>query len=63
MPTLKAPKQIVFLVSLIVAILAWLSVFLDVPYIGQHPSILITLAYIALAVGCLRDGLLGEPPI
>ena len=53
MPTLKAPKQVVFLVSLILALVAWLSVFAGVPYIGGHPSILLTLAYIVLALGCV----------
>jgi hypothetical protein len=53
MPTLKAPKQVVFLISLILAIVAWISVLAGVPYIGGHPSILLTLAYIVLAVGCV----------
>ena len=52
MPTLKAPKQIVFLVSLAVAIVAWISFFAHIPYIGEHPSIFMTLAYVALALGC-----------
>jgi hypothetical protein len=52
MPTLKAPKQVVFLVSLILAILAWITAFTDIAYIGGHPSILMTFAYIILALGC-----------
>ena len=52
MPTLKAPNQVLFLVSLILATVAWLSVFADFGYLGQHPSILMTFAYILLAVGC-----------
>jgi hypothetical protein len=52
MPTLQAPKQIVFIVSLLIAIAAWLTVFFGFPYLGQHPSVLLTLAYIILAVGC-----------
>ncbi|MFZ1152195.1 MAG: hypothetical protein WAR76_21095 [Xanthobacteraceae bacterium] len=51
MPTLNAPNQIVFLVSLILAIIAWIGVFMAIPY-GEHPSILVTLAYVVLAVGC-----------
>jgi hypothetical protein len=52
MPTLKAPNQVAFLVSLILAIVAWISVFAGIPYIGGHPSILMTLAYVVLALGC-----------
>ena len=53
MRTLKAPKQTVFLVSQILAILAWITAFIDIEYIGGHPSILMTVAYIVLALGCL----------
>jgi hypothetical protein len=52
MPTLKAPKQVVVLVSLILAVIAWISVFAGIPYIGEHPSFLLTLAYVVLALGC-----------
>jgi hypothetical protein len=52
MRTLKAPKQVVFLVSLILAIAAWFSAFGGIAYIGGHPSILLTLAYVVLALGC-----------
>ena len=51
-PILKAPKQVVFLVSLILAVVAWISVFAGIPYIGGHPSVLLTLAYVVLALGC-----------
>jgi hypothetical protein len=52
MPTLKAPPRVVFLVSLIIAIVAWIAFSVDIKYIGQHPSILLTVAYVVLAVGC-----------
>ena len=52
MPTLKAPKQVLFLVSLIVAVVVWIGSFTHIAYIGEHPSILMTLAYVVLAVGC-----------
>jgi len=52
MPTLKAPNQAFFLVSVILAIVAWISSFAHIPHIGEHPSILMTLAYIVLALGC-----------
>ena len=53
MPTLNAPSQIVFLVSLILAVIAWIGAFAGISYIGAHPSILVTLAYVVLAVGCV----------
>jgi len=52
MPTLQAPKQIVLIVSLLIAIAAWLTAFFGFPYLGQQPSMLLTLANIILAVGC-----------
>ena len=52
MPTLKAPKQVVFLVSLILVILAWVSFLAGIPRIGEHPSILMILAWFILAAGC-----------
>ena len=53
MPTLKAPNQVAFLVSVILVIVAWISLFASIPYIGGHPSILMTLAYVVLALGCV----------
>jgi len=52
MPTLKAPKQVVFLASLILAIVAWIGAFAGIPYIAGYPSILLTLAIVGLALGC-----------
>ena len=52
MPTLKAPNKIVFLVSLILVIVAWASFLAGIPRIGEHPSILIILAFVVLAFGC-----------
>jgi hypothetical protein len=56
MPRLSAPTQITFLISLVIAIVAWIGSFAAIPYIGEHPSILMTLAYIVLAVGCVMKG-------
>jgi hypothetical protein len=56
MPTLNAPSQVVFLISLILAVIAVISYFVAIPYIGQHPSIPMTLAYVVLAVGCDMKG-------
>ncbi|MGB8826920.1 MAG: hypothetical protein WCD25_26610 [Pseudolabrys sp.] len=56
MPTLNAPSQVVFLISLILVVIAVIGYFVAIPYIGQHPSILMTLAYVVLAVGCVMTG-------
>jgi hypothetical protein len=55
MPTLKAPNRVLILVSLILAIVTWISSFTHIGYIGVHPSIFLTLAYVLLALGCLPD--------
>jgi hypothetical protein len=48
MRTLKAPNENVFCVSLILVFVAWMSVFLY--YIGEHPLILLTFAYLVLCI-------------
>ena len=53
MPTLKAPNRVLILVSLILAIVTWIASFTHIAYIGVHPLILLTLAYVLLALGCL----------
>jgi hypothetical protein len=53
MPNLHAPSQTTFLVSLVIAILAWIAYFASTPYIGEHPSGLLTVAFAYLAAGCL----------
>src|SRR6516164_8420232 len=54
MPALKAPNKIVFLVSLILVILAWVSALAHIPRLGEHPTILVMLAFVVLAFGCSR---------
>jgi hypothetical protein len=56
MPALNAPSQLVFLISLILAVIALIGYFAAIPYIGQHPSILMTLAYLVLGAGCVMKG-------
>ena len=56
MPTLNAPSQVVFLISLTLAVIALIGYFAAISYIGQQPSILMTLAYVVLAVGCVMKG-------
>jgi hypothetical protein len=53
--TLKAPNPVLFLVSLVLVVVAWISFSAGIPYIGEHPSGLLTLAYIVLAFTSLND--------
>ena len=50
---LNAPSQTTFLVSLAIAIIAWIGYSASIPYIGDHPSVLLTVAFAYLAAGCL----------
>ncbi|MGZ4986997.1 MAG: hypothetical protein ACXWBP_03050 [Limisphaerales bacterium] len=52
MPTLSAPSRLVFLLSLLLAIVAVINIFLAIPYFTQHPLWLMTAAYVVLAFGC-----------
>jgi hypothetical protein len=51
--SLHAPKPLVFIISLILLVIAWIGPFTPIPFIDAHPSFLITLGYIVLALGCL----------
>jgi hypothetical protein len=50
---LSAPSWTTFPVSLALAIIAWAAWFTSTPYIGEHPSALLTIAFVLLAAGCL----------
>jgi hypothetical protein len=50
--SLQAPKAVVFIISLILFIIAWIGPLTPIPLIDAHPSFLITAAYIVLALGC-----------
>jgi hypothetical protein len=50
--SLHAPKAAVFIISLILFVIAWIGYFAAIPYIGDHPSFLLTLAYAVVALGC-----------
>lgn len=53
---LNAPTQIVFLVSLILAILAVVSVFVTIPTITANAVWVAIAAYVVLAIGNLFKG-------
>jgi hypothetical protein len=53
MPSLHAPNPIVFIISLILAIIAVINIYVAIPGFTQHPLWLMTAAYVVLALGCL----------
>jgi len=53
MYVLHAPKPVVLITSLILSVLAWIGIVTPIPFINAHPSFLVTIAYIVLALGCL----------
>ncbi|HSM20566.1 MAG TPA: hypothetical protein VK844_09380 [Hyphomicrobiales bacterium] len=55
--TLSAPTQVVFLISLILAVLAVLGVFASIPVVSANAFWFAIVGYIVLAVGCLAKGL------
>jgi len=53
---LSAPTQVIFWISLILAILALIGYFVVLPFISLYAFWLAIIAYIVLAAGCLMKG-------
>lgn len=53
MPTLSAPSQVVFIISLILAIIALIGFFVVIPVISQYAFWIAIIAYVVLAAGCI----------
>ena len=56
MPTLSAPSQVTFLISLALAIIAVLGTLVVIPVATQYAFWIAVLAYIVLALGALMKG-------
>jgi len=54
--TLSAPTQVVFWISVILAIIALIGFFVVVPYITAYAFWIAIAAYVVLALGCLMKG-------
>ncbi len=54
---LNAPTQIVFLISLALAILALLGALIVIPFVSAYAFWLAIIAYVVLAAGCVMKGL------
>ena len=53
MPRLNAPTQMIFLISLGLAILAVLGLFVTIPFVSIYAFWVAIIAYVVLAVGCV----------
>ncbi len=57
MPRLNAPTQIVFLISLALALLAVIGFFVTIPFVSMYAFWLAVAGYVVLAASCVLKGL------
>lgn len=53
---LSAPTQVVFIISLILAVLALIGHFVNIPIVTQYQFWLAIAGYVVLAAGCMMKG-------
>jgi hypothetical protein len=53
---LSAPTQVVFIISLILAVLALIGYFVAIPFLTAYAFWIAIIAYVVLAAGCLMKG-------
>jgi hypothetical protein len=53
---LNAPTQLVFIISLIIAVLALIGYFVNIPYVTQYQFWFAIVGYVVLAAGCVFKG-------
>lgn len=56
MPTLSAPSQVYFLISLALVIIAILGALVIIPVVTKYAFWIAILGYIVIALGCLMKG-------
>ena len=56
MPKLNAPTQIMFLLSLILALLALIGFFVNIPFVSLYAFWFVLGGYAVLAAGCVLKG-------
>lgn len=54
--TLSAPTQVIFIISLVLAVLAVIGFFITIPFVTAYAFWIAIVAYIVLAAGCLMKG-------
>jgi hypothetical protein len=57
MPNLSAPSQVIFLVSLALAIIAILGALVIIPVVTKYAFWIAILAYVVLALGTIMKGM------
>lgn len=57
MPILSAPSQMVFLISLVLAIVAVLGALVIIPVVTKYAFWIAILAYVVLALGNIMKGM------
>jgi hypothetical protein len=57
MPRLNAPAQMTFLISLVLAVLGLLAVFVTIPFVTGYAFWFMTIGYVVLALGCILKGM------
>jgi len=57
MPRLSAPTQLVFLISVILAVLGVLAIFISIPFVSGYAFWFVVAGYVVLALGCLLKGM------
>ncbi|HVX98968.1 MAG TPA: hypothetical protein VHA55_04165 [Pseudorhodoplanes sp.] len=57
MPSLNAPTQVVFLISLILVVLAVLAIFVSIPFVSGYAFWFAVVGYVVLAAGCILKGM------
>jgi hypothetical protein len=57
MPILSAPSQVVFLISLVLAIVAVLGALVIIPVVTKYAFWIAILAYVVLALGNIMKGM------
>ena len=57
MPTLNAPSQLRFLISLALAVIAILGALVIIPVVTKFAFWVAILGYVVLALGCLLKGM------
>jgi len=53
---LNAPTQVVFIISLIIAVLALIGHFVSISFISEYRFWLAIIGYVVLAAGCVLKG-------
>jgi hypothetical protein len=53
---LNAPTQVVFIISLIIAVLALIGQFVSIPFVTEYRFWFAIVGYVVLAAGCTLKG-------